>query len=116
MTGIQLDPSISTTQSELFIPDRVLDYGTYELELSVTMAAVVNMTTSALVYIRIIPSDIVVNLLPFGTPLVTHGRQQALQLNPGKNSFDPDTSPFNASVSDHLHPCILSIALVSLFS
>ncbi len=96
---IQLDPSIITTSNELFIPVNTLLYGTYELKLTVTMTALPNMTSTAFVYIIIIPSSIIVNLIQYGTSMIVNGYQQDLTLNPGAYSVDPDANTFNASVS-----------------
>ena len=88
-----------TTQSELFLPARSLDYGTYEVKLSVTMAAAPRWTSTASAFVTIIPSPIVPNLMPLGTSMIVHGRSQDLRLDPGTNSIDPDATTFNASVS-----------------
>lgn len=100
---IQLDPSVVTTGSELFIPAKVLSYGTYELKLTVTMVASPNLTSSASTHVRISSSDIIVNLIQFGTSMIVHGYQQDLTLNPGTYSVDPDTNTFNTSVSNYLN-------------
>jgi hypothetical protein len=96
---IQIGKIISTTSSELFIPARTLAYGTYQLTLTVTMIAAPQLTSSVSAYVKIIPSDVTVNLVPFGTSMIARGYQQDLVLDPGTYSVDPDTSSFNASVS-----------------
>lgn len=97
---IQLDRTISVTSTELYIPARILDYGIYELQFSVTMTKYPSsFTTSSSIYIRIISSDIIVNLLPLGTSMITHGYEQNLILDPGSYSIDLDNNIFNASVS-----------------
>ncbi len=98
-TTIRLDQSIITTSNELFIPVNTLLYGTYELKFTVTMTASPNMTSTAFVYVIIIPSSITVNLIQFGTSMIVNGYQQDLTLNPGTYSVDPDSITFNASVS-----------------
>jgi len=99
---VQLDQSVITTSSELFIPARTLAYGTYELKLTVTMIASPTSTSSASAYVKIIPSDITPNLVKYGTQMITHGYQQDLILDPGTFSVDPDAATFNASVSDNI--------------
>ena len=87
-----------TTASELYIPARVLDYGTYELKLTVIMTAAPQLLSSMSAYATINPSGITVNVLPFGTSIVTRGHGQDLLLDPGTYSVDPDALTFNASV------------------
>ena len=103
---VQLDQTVSTTLSELFIPARSLAYGTYQLQLTVSMIASPNLTSSASIYVMIISTKIQTNLLLYGTSMISLGHEQNLTLNPGKFSIDPDTSTFNASVSwnvlDHI--------------
>ncbi len=98
---IQLDPSIITTSNELFIPVNTLVYGTYELKLTVTMRASPYMTSTAFVYVTIIPSSITVNLMQYGTSMIVNGYQQDLTFNPGRYSVDPDANTFNASVNGY---------------
>jgi hypothetical protein len=100
---IQLDQSIVTTQSELFIPAKILSDVTYELQLNVTMTASPNLNSSASVYIKINPSNITVNLAPLGTSMIKHGYHQNLVLNPGAYSVDPDTNTFNKSVRHYFY-------------
>jgi hypothetical protein len=99
LSEIQLDASIITTSSELFIPVNTLLYGTYELKLTVTMTASPSMTSTAFVYVTVIPSSITANLMQYGTSVIVNGYQQDLTLNPGAYSVDPDANTFNASVS-----------------
>ena len=96
---LPLPASIITTLSELFLPSRTLDYGIYELTLTVAMAVAPHLTSTASAYVTIKPSPITPNLMPFGTSMITQGRSQDLLLDPGTNSVDPDTTTFNASVS-----------------
>jgi len=96
---VQVDQSVITTLSELFIAAKTLAYGTYELKLTVTMSAVPNLTSSAWTYVKITASSIQANLLQFGTSMITQGYQQNLALDPGTFSVDPDAATFNASVS-----------------
>lgn len=95
---INLTKTIVTTLSELFIPATTLDYGTYQLELTVKMSSAPHLNSSKMVYVSIVPSTISANLIPFGTSMITQGYQQRLTFNPGKYSIDPDASLFNTSV------------------
>ena len=97
---IAIDQSVITTYSELFVPARTLDYGIYELKLTVTMMASSTMTSSASAYVQITRSGITANLVHFGTSIITSGHQKDLILDPGTYSIDPDEESFNASVSD----------------
>jgi hypothetical protein len=78
-----------------------LVYGTYELKLTVTMRASPYMTSTAFVYVTIIPSSITVNLMQYGTSMIVNGYQQDLTFNPGRYSVDPDANTFNASVNGY---------------
>jgi hypothetical protein len=95
----EVDKSVITTLSELFIPARTLAYGVYELKLTVTMATSRNLISSASAYVKINRSNITANLLQFGTSMITSGQDQDLTLDPGSFSIDPDAITFNASVS-----------------
>jgi hypothetical protein len=96
---VQTGQTIITTSSELFIPARTLAYGAYQLTLTVTMIAALHLTSSVSAYVKITPSGITANLVPFGTSMITRGYQQDLILDPGTYSVDPDVTSFNASVS-----------------
>ena len=86
------------TLGELFVPARSLDFGLYQIKLTVTMTFSSQLTTSAVTYVNIITSPIIVNLLQLGSSMITHGQQQTLTLDPGSYSTDPDSTLFNASV------------------
>ena len=94
--------SVITTSSELFIPARTLDYGIYELTLTVKMAASSTLNSTASAYVSITPSGITANLVPLGTSIITSGREKDLKLDPGTYSIDPDEPTFNASVSHQI--------------
>jgi hypothetical protein len=96
---IQVDQTIPTTFSELYILARSLIYGIYELKLTVTMINFPNLTSSSSVYVQITPSGITANLVQLGTPAITSGHEQDLILDPGTYSIDLDEDTFNASVS-----------------
>jgi hypothetical protein len=98
LTPQQIDPTIRTSFTELFIPARTLPFGLYELRLHVTMNVTGNVTASQAAYVRITPSGFTANLVQLGTSMITSGAQQNLYLNPGLYSIDRDGFPFNASV------------------
>jgi hypothetical protein len=98
LSQIQIDQTVQTTLSELYIPARTLSYGIYELKLIVTMVASSNLASSASAYVEINPSGITANLVEFGTSMVTRGHQQDLLLDPGRFSVDPNGFTFNATV------------------
>ncbi|CAF4347331.1 unnamed protein product, partial [Adineta steineri] len=81
----------------LYIPSRTLDYGIYELILTVTMIESLNLKSSSSAYVRITATGITANLVQLGTSMITRGSQQDLQLNPGAYSVDPDQHSFDAS-------------------
>ena len=95
---IPMGQTIVMTSSELNIPSRTLPYGTYQLNLTVSMVASPSLSSSASVYVQITPSSIAANLIQFGTSMITHGYKQDLLLDPGTFSVDPDATTFNASV------------------
>lgn len=92
-------PVTTMTLGELFIPGNTLDYGTYKIQLTVRMNVSTQLVSSAITYILIVPSPIVVNLIQFGTSMITNGQQATLTLNPGSFSIDPDAAAFNANVN-----------------
>jgi hypothetical protein len=94
----QIDPTIQTAFTELYIPARTLPFGLYELRLHVTMNVTDNVTASQAAYVRITPSGFTANLVQLGTSMITSGTRQDLHLNPGLYSVDRDGFPFNASV------------------
>ena len=67
--------------------------------LTVTMAVSPDLTSSSFAYIQITSSGITVNLVQFGTSMITSGYQQNLTLDPGTFSVDLDENIFNAAVS-----------------
>jgi hypothetical protein len=96
---INIDPSVITTMSELYIPSRILPYGIYQLNLTVTMNMSSRLTSSKSVYVKIIQSNIIVNLIQFSNSFITYNYQDDLILNPGLYSIDPDSNTFDANVS-----------------
>lgn len=108
---ISLDSSITTTGSELYIPGRTLQYGSYQVNLTVTMAQIPSLTVISTTYIDITPSGITANLIPYGTSMITRGNLQDLQFNPGSYSTDPDEDSFDPSVSYFIKTLLNSINL-----
>ncbi|CAF0882123.1 unnamed protein product [Adineta steineri] len=102
---IQLNAKISTTLNELYIPSRTLDYGIYELTLTVTMIESLNLKSSSSAYVRITATGITANLVQLGTSMITRGSQQDLQLDPGAYSIDPDQHSFDASKWKYEYYC-----------
>ncbi len=97
---IQLDQTVQTTFSELYIPARTLPYGIYQLKLTVKMTYSLNLISSSFsAYVKITPSGITPNLVQYGTSMITRGHKQDLLLDPGTYSVDLDTDTFNATVS-----------------
>jgi hypothetical protein len=96
---IQIDQTVLTIFSELYIPARTLPYGIYQLKLTVTMSVSSNLISSSSAYVKITPSGITANLVQYGTSMITSGHQQDLTLDPGTYSVDPDGYTFNATVS-----------------
>ena len=113
-TPIAMDPSIMTAFAEIYFPSRTLAYGTYELELRVTMASATYLVSTASAYVKITPSGITANLVPYGTSMITRGYEQDLTLDPGTFSVDRDGNAFNASVSDEVQRDQLSFKSLSI--
>ena len=106
---------IFTTFSELFIPARTLPYGIHELELIVTMTDYPWLTTTTSVFVQIIRTNIIPNLVQFGTGMITHGYEHDLLLDPGKYSIDSDENIFNFTVnSNTLLRTSLNLLLIEL--
>lgn len=63
------------------------------------MRTSIDLVSSSSAYVRIASSGIVVNLIQYGTSMVTRGSRQDLILDPGTFSEDPDTYNFNSTAS-----------------
>lgn len=100
---VQLNPSVATTYTELFLPARTLNYGIYQLQLTVVMTASSTAIASAIAYIKITPSGITANLVQFGTSIISSGHEKNLLLDPGTYSVDPDHDTFDANVSEKFY-------------
>ena len=99
LSPVSFDQRIITTLSELYISPKTLNYGIYELTLTVTMTDTPHMTSSSKVYIQITRTGVIANLLQMGTSIITRGNQQDLLLDPGTYSVDLDENSFDPSVS-----------------
>ena len=91
---------IDPTLSELVVPARTLPLGTYELKLTVAIPTVLGMNFSAWTYVKINPSGPTVNLVQFGTSMITRESKKSFRIDPGQFSVDPDTNVWDASVSE----------------
>jgi len=91
--------SIDMTLGELFIPSKILEYGIYQMKLTVKMSISPQLISSSITYVEIIPSSIQVQLIQFGPSIILHDQQQTLILDPGRFSIDPDQNYFNSTVS-----------------
>ncbi|CAF1691668.1 unnamed protein product, partial [Adineta ricciae] len=67
---VLLDSSVITTASELYIPERTLPCGLYELSFKVTMSHVPNSNLTNTVYVQISSSEKKVNLISYGTSMI----------------------------------------------
>ena len=108
---VTLSSNIVTTLSELYIPSRSLDYGTYELTLTVTMTDAPNKTISSAVYIRITATGVIANLLQMKSSMISRGTKQDLFFDPGTYSIDLDEESFDATVSTHKSTKVFSYHL-----
>ncbi|CAF1134495.1 unnamed protein product [Adineta ricciae] len=83
--------SLIITRNELYIPKQVFPYGIYQLKL------IINSSISSSIFIEIIPTNIIVHLIQYGTSMITISVEDDLILNPGKYSIDPDSVLFNSN-------------------
>ncbi|CAF4060500.1 unnamed protein product, partial [Adineta steineri] len=102
---IILNEQVMTTFSELYIPSRTLNYGVYQLTLTVTMIDSPNLKSSSSVYVRITATGITANLVQLGTSMITRGNQQDLLLDPGTFSVDPNEGTFDATKWKYTYYC-----------
>ncbi|CAF4412324.1 unnamed protein product, partial [Adineta steineri] len=102
---IVLNEKVMTTYSELYIPSRTLDYGVYQLTLTVTMVDSPNLKSLSSAYVRITATGITANLVQLGTSMITRGDQQDLLLDPGTFSVDPDENTFDATKWKYTYYC-----------
>ncbi|CAM4932617.1 unnamed protein product [Rotaria socialis] len=104
-SSISLNHPIITTFSEIHIPAKKLEYGIYEVKLTVSSVNIHIVTASAVEYIEIIPTGIMANLVSNGTSMITHDPQQYLTLDPGRFSEDPDEKEFNSTKWNYTYYC-----------
>ncbi|CAF1496675.1 unnamed protein product [Adineta ricciae] len=97
--------TVKTTYSELYVPSRTLDYGVYELTLTVTLNNSSKLKSSSSAYVRITKTDITPNPVQLGTSMITRGENQDLFLDPGSFSIDPDQYSFDASKWKYKYYC-----------
>ncbi|CAF1347188.1 unnamed protein product [Adineta ricciae] len=103
ISNYSITSTIDTQSSELFIPAKTLPYGIYQMDLTVTILHLSTSTSS--VVVEIISSNIISNLIQYGTSMITQGIHQDLCLNPGSHSVDPDQDIFNASEWTYKYYC-----------
>jgi REJ domain len=95
-----LDQQIQTTSNEIYIPPKLLIYGLYKLKLTVNIIASSSLISSASIDVKIVRSEkLIVNLIKFGTSVITLGQNQELLLEPEKYSVDGDGNKLIANVS-----------------
>ena len=95
-TGLKIKAANLTTifsvvSAELFIPSNYLDYGTYLFVYQVMMDGDASSFINSIdTYVRIVPTGVAV--LPFsgGIKEITIGNRQAIELDPGRYSYDLD--------------------------
>lgn len=100
--GSELNGSLLTSQTNLFIPAHTLYYGLYKIELTAIILDIPSISSSSSVYIEIIPSTIDINLILWDTSMIRHDHREDLQLNPGQFSFDMSAEIYTREVGDHL--------------
>jgi hypothetical protein len=99
-TQVSPDNLFNLTQNELYIQSHTLAYGIYEFNLTVTTISVSStMSSSSSIFVEITDSNIITNLVLFGKLTIKHNFEQALILNPGKYSTDPNQIIFDSNVS-----------------
>lgn len=97
-TQMQLN---QTAQKELFIRSQALSSGFYEFRLTVITKDVLStFSSSAYIYVEIIDSHIVTNLVSFDRLNIKHHSEQVLLLDPGQHSIGPNQMIFYPNVSD----------------
>ena len=92
---VQLDDIV---QKELFIPSQTFSYGIYEFKLTVTTIDR-SLTVVSSIYIKIIDSNLITNLISFNKFMIKHYSKEILILDPGKYSIDENKIIFNFHVS-----------------
>ncbi|UJR24498.1 hypothetical protein I4U23_005873 [Adineta vaga] len=101
---IHINSSMITTMSELYVSARTFPYGFYQFK-STIQTANSSSSSSSSIYIEIIRSNIIVNLIQYGTSIITHSIDNELILNPGRYSIDPDSIRFDANTWIYQYYC-----------
>ncbi|CAM4846598.1 unnamed protein product, partial [Rotaria magnacalcarata] len=104
-SAMSLNHPIITTFSEIYIPAKKLEYGIYEVKLTVSSVNIPMVTASVVGNIEIIPTGLMANLISNGTSMITHDSQQNLTLDPGRFSEDPDENEFNSTKWNYTYYC-----------
>lgn len=78
---------INSSSTEMEIPSSFFRIGLYRIELIVQMKDFNQFQSSRFTFIRINPSPILIDLIPYGTSFITLGKQQNLSLHPIRYSF-----------------------------
>ena len=103
----------SATRAEISVAAQALPIGIYLFNYTVTMTSTSDFVAFAHTYIRIVASDIRVNLLPSGISVINNGISQTILFQPGAYSSDPDSRVFNPTVSIQL--ILTSVPRVTVF-
>lgn len=90
----------SARRSEIYIRAQQLPLGTYLFNFTVSMNSQANFAGVGFTYIKIVSSDLQVNMLPNGTSVITAGVTQSVLLQPGVYTLDPDSSYFDPRVRE----------------
>ena len=85
--------------TELYVSGRTLDYGIQQFTFNVNVSDFPVMNASQPIYVEITKSNIMVNLVPYGTSVITSGYRKDLKLDPGSYSTNPDSPQFIAHVN-----------------
>lgn len=95
----QLVSQLSSAQTpEIYIKPQMLPIGMYLFNFTALMTERSNFLASGYTYVKIIRSNIQVNLLASGTSMTTAGTTQSLLFQPGNYSIDPDSDYFSPQV------------------
>ncbi|XP_038058560.1 polycystin-1-like [Patiria miniata] len=86
--GYPLPETIKTTEADLVIPRRTLDYNTYLVQLTVTMNNNARVLNQNQTYLEVVPSDLVVSILG-GSAVSISWNDTTISLD-ASMSFDPD--------------------------
>lgn len=96
---ISIDLTVQREYSELYIPGGILQNGIYRFELTMNMSVSSDLSTASSTYIEIIDPSVRVNLVLYGTAMITHGYEEDLTIDPGSYSIYDDGSMINTTVS-----------------